>query len=94
MCSGVTIFIILRVKNFFRKADVSPWPPWPDILCPAKFIAYNTHSQELFFFLSLWLCPVAYRNLVSQPGIEPMPPAVEAQNFKHGTAGEVPRTFL
>ena len=51
MCSGVTIFIILRVKNFFRKADVSPWPPWLDTLCPTKFIAYSTHSQGLFFSL-------------------------------------------
>ena len=187
LCSGVTIFIILRVKNFFRKADVSPWPPWLDTLCPAKFIAYSTHSQELFFF-SFWLCPVAYRqrrqwqatpvllprkphgwrslvgcswghyeldaterlhfhfhalekemathssvlawrtpgtgepggllsmglhrvrhdwsdlaaaaaavayrNLVPQPGIEPVPPAVEAQNFNHWTTGEVPGTFL
>ena len=34
--------------------------------------------------------------LVPRPGMEPMPPALEAQGFNHWTAREVPRalTFL
>ena len=41
----------------------------------------------LFFF---WLCCMACGILVPQPGIEPMPPALEAQSFNHWTAREVP----
>ena len=41
----------------------------------------------LFFF---WPCHAACKILVSQPGIEPMPPAVEAQSLNHWAAREVP----
>ena len=39
-----------------------------------------------FFF---WPCPVSCRISVPWPGIEPMPPAVEAQSLNHWTAREV-----
>ena len=36
------------------------------------------------------LCRTACRILVPRPGIEPTPPAVEAQNLHHWTTREVP----
>ena len=36
-----------------------------------------------------WPCHEACRVLVPQPGIEPMPPAVEAWSLNHWTAREV-----
>ena len=41
----------------------------------------------LFFF---WPCPVACGILVPLPGIDPAPPAMEAQSLNHWTAREVP----
>ena len=41
-----------------------------------------------------WLCCVACGILVPQPGIEPAPPAVEAQSLNHWTAREVPIHFF
>ena len=38
----------------------------------------------------LYLLPVCVTS-VSQPGIEPVPPALEAQSLNHWTTGEVPR---
>ena len=37
---------------------------------------------------------MAYRILVPQLGIEPMPPAVEVQRSNHWTTGEVPRDMI
>ena len=48
-------------------------------------------GQRFFFF---WPCHVTFGILVPQPGIEPVPPAVEAQSLNHWTAREVPRTEL
>ena len=44
----------------------------------------------LFFFLFFWLHSTACGILVPWPGIEPLPPAVEAQSLNHWTTGEVP----
>ena len=48
------------------------------------FVVYR-----LFFFF-FWPHCAACRILVPQPGIEPTPPAVEAQKLNHWTAREVP----
>ena len=40
-----------------------------------------------------WLCNMAWRILVPQPGIELVPPAVETQCPKHWTTKEVPGMF-
>ena len=45
---------------------------------------------HFFFFLIFWPHQVACGILVPQPGIEPVPPAVEAQSLNHRTAREVP----
>ena len=43
-----------------------------------------------FFFFFFWPHHAACGILVPQPGIEPVPPAVEAQSLNHWTAREVP----
>ena len=47
---------------------------------------------EFFFFF--WLHQVECGILVPQPGIKPVPPAVEVQSSKHWTTKEVPELFL
>ena len=44
-----------------------------------------------FIFFSFWLCLVTCGILVPQPGIEPVPPALEPQSLNHWTPREVPR---
>ena len=46
------------------------------------------------FFSNFWPCHVVCRILVPQPGIEPMPPTVEARSLNHWAAREVPGAFL
>ena len=49
-------------------------------------------TMGLFFFsLIFWPCCMACGVLVPQLGIEPEPPAVEAQSLNHWTTREVPR---
>ena len=45
---------------------------------------------QLEDFFSFWPCPTACGILVPRPGIEPVPPAVEARSLNHWTAREVP----
>ena len=45
----------------------------------------GSYKKILIFF---WPCPTACGILVPQPGIEPMPPAVEAQCPNHWTVKE------
>ena len=52
---------------------------------PLQFPSKSSH------FLNFWPCHMTCRILVPQPGIEPMPPAVEAQSPDHWTATEVTR---
>ena len=47
-----------------------------------------------FFFFGATLHNVWDLILVPGPGIEPVPPAVEARSLKHWTAREVPRSFF
>ena len=44
----------------------------------------------LMFFSFFWLCHAACGILDPQPGIEPMPLALEARSLSHWTAREVP----
>ena len=44
----------------------------------------------LFFFFFFWPYHMACGLLVPQPGIEPVPPAVEAWSLNHWMAREVP----
>ena len=45
------------------------------------------------WFLFFWPRCTAYGILVPQPGIEPVPPAVEAWSLNHWTTREVPKTW-
>ena len=48
----------------------------------------------LYFYLFIfWPHGAACRILVPQPGIEPVPPAVEARSFNYWAAREVPQTL-
>ena len=49
-------------------------------------------TRNLYFFL--WLCHAAYGILVSWPGIEPGPLAVEVWSRNHWTTREVPFDYL
>ena len=58
------------------------------VLC----LVFHSISFSILF-LSFWPCRVTCRMLVPRPGIEPMPPAVEAQSPNHWTAREFPLSF-
>ena len=48
-----------------------------------------------FKFFIFWLCHAACGILVTWPGIEPAPPALEAQSLNHRTTREIaPDQFL
>ena len=49
--------------------------------------AFTLVKGCLFFFFS-WLCSVACGTLVPQPGIETVPPAMEAWSLNPGPAGK------
>ena len=65
-----------------------------DARCFLGFISVDPHVKEFCFFFFSWLCHMACRILVPQLGIEPKPPAVEAQRSNHWTNGEVPRDMI
>ena len=57
----------------------------------------NIHNEGMcsnFLFLIFWLCHAACRILVSQLGMEPVPPALEEQSFNQWTVREVPQIFF
>ena len=62
-----------------------------------KLSVYADHMVRLehfYLFIIFWPRCAACRILVPRPGIEPVPPAVEAHNLNHWNAREVPiRTF-
>ena len=53
---------------------------------PGKSTGVGCHCLSLYLFI--WPHCVACKILVSQPGIQPSPPAVEAQSPNHQTARE------
>ena len=58
------------------------------------WISYFKFFIKNLFFI-FWLCHAACGILVSWPGIEPAPPALEAQSLNHWTMREVaPNQFL
>ena len=50
---------------------------------------YEKLSWILFFFLMFWPCSMACGMSVPQPGIEPLPSAVEAQSLNRWSTKEV-----
>ena len=53
----------------------------------------STHQLCDFFFF-FWPCHMACGILVPQPGIAPVPPALEALSLNHWTTREVPTSFV
>ena len=51
-------------------------------------------QQNIFFFLIVWLHHMACGLSVSRPGMEPTPPALEAESPNHWTAREVTKNFF
>ena len=51
-------------------------------------VKYDSKVSLSFFFF--WPCHTACGILVPRPGIEPVPPAVEARGLNHWTTREVP----
>ena len=81
-----------------ESAHISPPSPphFPLLLttCIAVVCVLQLMSQKIFYFLFIylfWLRHSACGILVPRPGIEPAPPAVEAQNLNHWTIREVPK---
>ena len=64
-----------------------PVPSALYIICSVQHYEISLPALPTFF---LWLYHVAYRILVPQPGIKPVPPAVERQSLNYWTAREVP----
>ena len=54
-----------------------------------SFIIRRVKSKFFFFF---WPCREACGILVTQPGIEHVPPAVEVWSLNHWIAREVPKS--
>ena len=52
-----------------------------------------TPSELSFFLFFFWPRCASYGILVHQPGIEPIPPAVEVGSLNDWTASEVPELF-
>ena len=61
---------------------------WEHDLYEGQFIDRLQHF--ILFFNFFWLHRAAFGLLVPQPGIEPVPPALEVQSLNHWTAREVP----
>ena len=56
----------------------------------AYLLALWDSSYPRFIFIYFWPWYVACGILVPGPGIEPVPPTVEAQSLNHWTTREVP----
>ena len=63
-------------------------------LIDKKLFQIPQSSFISFFFFQFFGCAMWHVGIiVPQPGIEPMPPAVEAWSLNHWTAREVPKFF-
>ena len=72
------------------RTRLSDWTDWP-MRCKMITTISLVNIHHLTFSPSLlWPCCRAFGISFPWPGMEPMPPAVEAHNLKHWTAREVP----
>ena len=57
-------------------------------------LAQGNSAVGLSFFFFFWPCHAACGILVPPPGIETLPPILEARSLNYWTAGEVPTVYL
>ena len=57
-------------------------------------ISFLFKNLFIYLFWVRWVLLVAHGILVPQPGIEPMPPALEVWSLNHWTTREVSRSFF
>ena len=79
--SVVCLFILLTVSFTEQKILIL-------MKSSLSVLSFIDLASNRFFF---WLRRVACGILVPPPGLEPVPPAVEARNLNHWTLREVPR---
>ena len=63
----------------------------PVSLTPPKMLKNQTYilsHNSTFLFFFFWSCRASCRILVPRPGIEPVPPTVEARSLNHWAARE------
>ena len=65
--------------------------PWKNITAWIDLTEAFKNVYFLFFLFFYWSCSAACGILVPQQGIEPAPPALEAQSLNHWTTREVPQ---
>ena len=58
------------------------------------FINHISFFERILFYLFFWPQHAGILSVVPRPGIEPVPPAVEARSLNHWTAREVPERIL
>ena len=81
--------LLVSWSHLFKKGMWMVWSLCPYISKDCFLLwSYTKHSMAFFFFFCLR--PAACRILVPQPGIKPMPPAMEAQSLNHWTTRDVP----
>ena len=74
---------VLREINYnVAKDNQAACMPLPEI---------QEQNRDFYFILFYWPRLAACGILVPQPGIEPVPPAVEARILNHWTTREVPK---
>ena len=79
---------VLPIRNGGQKG-LCAWDPHRALLGLPRCLLQRSRELEFFplreffkynfetLFLKIWLLPAVYRTLVPQPGIEPIPPALE-----------------
>ena len=68
-------------------------PPFLIYICICTYIYIYTHThiyKSLTFLFYFWPCHTAAGSLVLQPGIRPVPTALEARHPNHWTTREIP----
>ena len=97
----IFMFLVAGITEMFTSIIISNWQgfEYRKALVSKKninFISYHFHEIALTILLLLLFrsCHVACGILVPRPGIEPMPPAMEAWRLSHWTAREIPRLLV
>ena len=72
-------------------SDYLSWVLHKTQLWVVLYFGHSFKMPSIIFLVFFWPCHVACGILFPRPGIEPVPPAVEAQSLNHWTTREVPK---